>query len=248
MRFAIATLSLWCLMLGGAVGLPGSGPREEVDQRFTTKRTNTPTGIVFRSEYHARGDKESPPPYMRRMVFFPPKGMRYDTSVPARCTASDAELQVQGPEACPPKSIIGEGETEGSFRYPVADDLEFHRFWHRVYIANNAGEQILLIKAEGYSVIRGKIRRNGSIVFNPPTCFPTPPGGCVDDYIIQLKNSTSIPRYTRRINGRLRSYATTPRHCPERGWWRTVVRFVWADGAVDNVVTRQPCRRRASRS
>jgi hypothetical protein len=243
-RFAVPAILIWGLMLSGAFALPGQGPRETVDQRFTTQRTSTPTGLLMRSEYHAPGDREGAPPYMRRMVFYPPGNMHYDTRVPARCTAPDAVLQVQGPEACPPKSLIGIGETEGIFMVPGPDALEFHRFWHRLYVLNNTNEQILLVKSEGYTVIRGKIRRDGAIVFEPTTCFPSPPNGCADDYIIQLKNSTRIPRITRRINGRLRSYARTPRHCPHRGSWRSVARFVWADGSVDNVVTRQPCRRR----
>jgi hypothetical protein len=128
--------------------------------------------------------------------------------------------------------------------FPVANDVQFHRFHHDLFVLNNTNEQILLVKSEGYTVMRGHIRRDGAVVFNPTTCFPTPPGGCVDDYIIQLKNSTNVPRLTRRINGRLHSYATTPRGCPRSGSWRTVVRFVWGDSSVDNVVTRQPCRRR----
>ena len=244
-RGSTVLISTICAAIGcaTAVALPGEGPRETVDQRFTTKQANKPTGLYFKAEYHAPGDREGAPPYLRRMVVYPPRGMRYDTKVPPRCTAPDAVLQVEGPEACPPKSIIGVGETEGIFMYPVADNLEFHRFWHRIHVANNANEQIILVKAEGYSVIRGHIRRNGSIVYNPPTCFPTPPGGCVDDYIIQLKTLTKVRRITRRINGRLRSYAKTPRHCPRVGYWRTLVRYVWADGNVDNVITRQPCRR-----
>src|SRR5687767_14101245 len=111
--FAASAIVFWALMLSAAIALPGEGPRETVDQRFTTKQPGTPTGLYFKAEYHAPGDKEGAPPYLRRMVVFPPRGMRYDTRVPARCTASEAQLQMEGPEACPPKSIIGIGETEG---------------------------------------------------------------------------------------------------------------------------------------
>ena len=47
-------------------------------------------------------------PYMRRMTFYPPAGMRHDTSVPEQCTASDFELSMNGPAACPEGSLIGE--------------------------------------------------------------------------------------------------------------------------------------------
>jgi hypothetical protein len=47
---------------------------------------------------------------------------------------------------------------------------------------NNANEQIVLIKAEGYAVVRGRVDPDGSIEFNSPTCFPEPPvAGCLDN-------------------------------------------------------------------
>jgi hypothetical protein len=127
--------------------------------------------------------------------------------------------------------------------FPVANDIEFHNFFHHTFLLNNAHEQILLVHSEGYTVVRGHIRRDGAVVFHTPACFPAPPGGCVDDYIIQLKTTTNLPRITRRINGHTRVYARTPRYCPRRGSWRTVVRFFWADGNTDSVATHQPCRR-----
>jgi hypothetical protein len=182
---------------------------------------------------------------MRRMVVHAPRGMRYDTSVPKRCTASDAELQLRGPDACPPGSRIGRGNTEGIFEVPFSQGSEFHRYRHRMYLLNNTNEQIVLVESEGFSVIRGRIRRDGAVVFTPTTCFPSPPGGkCADDYIVQLGSTSNVRPYTRRIGGRLRSYATTPPRCPARGHWRSIVRFWWSDGSVDTVPTDQPCTRR----
>jgi hypothetical protein len=80
--------------------------------------------------------------------------------------------------------------------------------------------------------------------FDPPTCFPVPPTGqCLDDYVLQLKASTVLPPYTRSSGGRVRSYATTPPECPAQGYWASTVRFWWADGSVDSVVSKQPCER-----
>jgi hypothetical protein len=84
----------------------------------------------------------------------------------------------------------------------------------------------------------------GSRLGEPPTCFPSiPPGQCLDDHIIQLKTSTFLPPYTKTADGRVRSYATTPPKCPAKGHWRTTVQFSWADGSVDDVVTKQRCKR-----
>jgi hypothetical protein len=236
--------ALFVLWVVGAAGQPGTGPRETVDQTFTTTRPNSPTGFGFSASYHAAGDPQGAPPYMRRMVFYPPRGLRYDTSVPARCTASDTELQVMGPTACPPGSRLGRGPVEGLIMEPFAHDFVFDHFKHPTYVLNNTNEQIVLIESEGFTVVRGHIRPDGSMDWVLPACFPTPPGGhCVDDYIIQLKTISKLAPYTRTSGGRLRSYATTPPRCPARGYWQTTVRYWWANGSVDSVATKQPCRR-----
>jgi hypothetical protein len=242
-----AGLLLAALLALGALSaavsaLPGNGPRETINQTFTTTRPGSPTGFGFSASYHAVGDKQAPPPYLRRMVFYPPRGLRYDTSVPPRCSASDPQLQLMGPAACP-GSVLGRGTVEGLIMEPFAHDFVFDHFKHPIYILNAKAEQILLVHSEGFTVVRGHFRRDGSLNWVLPSCFPSPPGGkCVDDYVVQLKTNSSLRPYTRKVAGRLRSYGTTPSGCPHRGYWRTTVRHWWSDGSVDTVATKQPCR------
>jgi len=222
-----------------AFAQPASGPRETVDQSFTTTRPNAPTGLGFSGVYHAAGDPKGEPPYMRKMVFYPPPGMRYDTSVPDRCSAPDAALEAMGPDACPAGSRLGTGTTDGVFYAPVTHAFVFDRFHHDLYVLNSADGQILLVKSEGYTVLHGHLRPDGSMEFDPPTCFPAPPTGCADDYVLQTKSSTFLPAYTKGT----RAYATTPPTCPRQRYWQTTIRYWWADGSVDTVVSRQPCTR-----
>ncbi|MEA2376052.1 MAG: hypothetical protein QOD53_2515, partial [Thermoleophilaceae bacterium] len=161
-----------------------------------------------------------------------------------RCTASDLELEARGPDACPAGSRIGGGSVEGLFEEPVGHDFLVDHYKHTADVMNGAGQQIVLIKSEGYTVVRGRFRPDGSIEFVPTTCFPAPPaGGCADDYIRQLKASSLTPAYTRTSGGRVRSYATTPPRCPARRYWRMGVRFWWSDGSVDSLVNKEPCTR-----
>ena len=244
---ALLLIGMAVISATAATAQPGTGPRERIDQRFTTARPDTPTGIRFTAAYHAPGDAKAPPPYLRRMVFYPPRGMRYDTRVPDRCPASDAVLQTMGPSACPAGSLLGTGTTEGVFQYPFAHDFVFDHFRHHVDVLNNTSEQIVLIQSEGWTVVRGRIRPDGAIDWRLPTCFPANPAGdCADEYIIQLKNATRLAPLTKRVRGEVRSYATTPPRCPARGYWQTTVRYWWADGAVDSVPTKQPCVAAAS--
>jgi hypothetical protein len=249
-RTTLLLCALAALSPNVAAAQPGSGPRETVDQRFTTTRPSAPTGVSFAATYHAAGNKKGNPPYLVRMVFYPPRGFRYDTSVPDRCSAPDPVLEALGPDACPAGSRLGRGRVEGIFYEPIGHDFVFDRYKHDVDVMNNANEQIILVKAEGYSVVRGRVRPDSSIEFTPPTCFPTPPTGqCLDDYVLQLKSSASLPAYKRTTNGFVRSYATTPPKCPAAGYWRSTIRIWWRNGAVDSVVTKQPCRRpRGSRA
>jgi hypothetical protein len=241
----LAALSL--LSAQAAIAQPGTGPRETVNQRFTAKKPGAVTGLGFKATFHEAGDPGGSPPYLERMVIDPPRGMRYDTRVPAQCSATDAELQAMGPGACPSGSRLGTGRAEGIFQVPVANGFTFDHFKHPTVMLNNTDEQILLVHSEGYTVARGEMRPNGSMVWNLPTCFPAPPTGCVDEYIVQLKTAIAIAPYKRTVNGHVRSYAKTPRKCPKRGFWRTKVQISWSNGKVDHVVSKQPCRDRRGR-
>lgn len=238
-RAVVLALFASALWAGAAVAEPVSGPRETVDETFTTDQPAAPTGLGFTGRYHAAGDENGNPPYMRRMTFTFPPGMRVDTSVPGRCTATDVELEARGPDACPADSRIGEGTAEGLFYAPLTHSFVFDHYTHHVDVMNNADEQILLVQSEGWTVVRGHLQPDGSIEFNAPTCFPAPPSGdCADDYILQLASSTSIPEFTRPDG---RSYATTPATCPASGYWEATIAFWWADGTSDSVASQQAC-------
>jgi len=216
---------------------PVSGPHETVENSLTTTQPGAASGFSFTGTYHAAGDTGANPPYMRKMIFYSPPGMRYDTTVPERCSASDIELEIRGVAACPAGSRLGGGTTTTSFlgRYPstIAVDL-----------FNNTGEEVILARSPLVSTVaRGHILSDGSIEFASPTCFPSVgPAGCPIDDVLQLKSTLTVPAYTRPSDGA--SYLTTPLTCPAKGAWRTPVRLWWADGSVDTLVTEQPCARR----
>src|SRR4051795_1203477 len=131
-RLAAAVSVVTCLVVAApAAAQPVSFPHGATDQQFTTAQPGAPSGFTFTGTYHAAGDPAGEPPYMRRMVFDSPPGTRYDTTVPDRCTASDAELQLQGPTACPAGSVLGKGHSENRFM-GQSSTVE-------MYLLNNAG-------------------------------------------------------------------------------------------------------------
>jgi hypothetical protein len=237
-RFASAfsvLVAAIAVLAAPAAAAPVSGPHEVVDNQLTTTQPDASAGFHYTGRYHAAGDPSGDPPYMRRMISYSPPGMRFDTSVPDRCTASDLELALRGVAACPPGSRIGGGTVDGKFM-GSANTLD-------VDFLNNTDEQIIVARSPLFaSVSRGTIHPDGSVEFASPTCFPAlQPPGCPVDNALQLGSDITVAPLTRTVDGESRSYLTTPPSCPEAGHWETPIRFWWADGSVDTVVTRQPC-------
>jgi hypothetical protein len=221
---------------GCSAAAPASGPHETLDSSFTTTQPNAPAGFGFHGRYHAAGDPAGDPPYMRKMIFYIPPGLRYDTSVPDRCSASDLELAISGAAACPAGSRLGGGTSTTKFlgQFPSTLTVDF---------LNNTDEQIILARSPGLATVaRGRIHPDGTVEWASPTCFPTvQPVGCPVDDVLQLESSISVAPYTRSSGGVVRSYLTTPPTCPAVGHWETPIRLWWADGSVDTVTTEQPC-------
>jgi hypothetical protein len=236
MRRALLTAGLLVMALAGAGGDAGAvnSRHGTLIDHFTTKRPGAPSGFHFVGRYHAAGDPDANPPYMRGMTFYSPPGLRYDTSVPDRCTAGNARIALLGPKACPPGSRLGGGTANGVFMNGFANRLDLDFF-------NARDEQIIVARSPLVaSVSRGRIRRDGAVEWHSPTCYPT--GGvvgCPVDNALQVSSDVTVKPYTR--GGR--SYMTTPPSCPRSGSWRLPIRLWWADGTVDTVVTKQACTR-----
>ena len=234
----VLTLGVAAAWPASAAGQPVSGRHGTIDQRNTTTRPNSPSGFSFVGAYHAAGNPQKDPPYMRRMTFYQPRGMRYDTSVPGRCTASDLQLEEFGRAACPPASRLGGGQIKGLWMGRIRSTFQMDMF-------NNAGEQVVVARTPYIAtVIRGRFSRDqSSVEWSSPTCWPTPPTGCPVDNALQLGAIQKVPPYTRRVRGVVRSYMTTPPSCPAAGYWKTPVRLWWADGTTDTMITKQRCTR-----
>jgi hypothetical protein len=230
------------LLLGLVVVLPPAAAAERVDfahgtidQTLTTTRPNAAAGFHFIGRYHAAGDPDAPPPYLRKMTGY--DNPRRDTSVPERCTASDLELAANGAAACPEGSRLGGGTADTLFMGSFPNRAEIEVF-------NNTAEQIMLVRSPVLTTVtRGRISPDGtSIEFTSPTCFPSH-AGCPVDNVLQVGSDVTMPPYTRSSGGTVRSYMTTPAKCPKSGRWTSTIRMWWADGSDDTIVIRQPCKR-----
>jgi hypothetical protein len=140
----------------------------------------------------------------------------------------------QGSKACPKRSAIGGGVVTVDTGIPgpgriVTADVRFF---------NNAtdrdGEFIYLNTVRGSgarTVIRADVRRRKTITRAGRLPGAPPDGGAIDKV-----NLTVAAVHSRRGN-----YVTTPRRCPARGFWRTRVRFTYADDVTQTVPDRTRC-------
>jgi hypothetical protein len=213
------------------------GPHEKVDISATTTKPGASTGFDWTATYHGSAGPRQDPPALRHLKIKLPRGTRYDTSVPGRCTATDKELMLLGQAACPASSRIGRSRATLKVLGGSPATYEGADF--------NADNQLIELFESGgrpLGVIRTYAR--GRILKGPvPTCLSggDPPSGCPSDQMVLLANQITIQPLSTGHRTARRNLATTPPTCPRSGRWRTPVRFAYSDGSVDRVVTRQPC-------
>jgi hypothetical protein len=234
---------LGLLWAAGAGGHPASASHEMVDLWTNTTHPGRSAALGYAARYHAAGNPHGDPPALRRLVIQLPRGTKIDTSVPARCTASDTELMAKGESACPAGARIGSGEATvrmvglGVTTYPTV-------------IYNAAGQMLELVKSGSQVVGVVHTYVHGTTLDGPvPTCIGggQPPSGCPFDQLTLLANHLRIvPRGVGRGRAR-RNYGTTPPKCPRSHRWLAPVTLYYADGSVDHVTPWARCTRRRAR-
>jgi hypothetical protein len=201
---------------------------------FDERHPNQSSGTTVDIDYRNPLDPAAKPPAVRRVVLVAARGARWDTSVPARCRASDAELVARGEAACPAASRVGKGTL--TIDSGLAGPL---RFIHaRVTFFNNTRQLIYLTTVEGLAlrtVIRASVRGR-RIVTDVPMLPGSPPDGGAIDVV-----HTRDPRVTVRRGQR--AYFTTPARCPRTRRWTNRITFTYADGTTQSTTSRTPCSR-----
>src|SRR5436305_1994129 len=95
------------IALGAAVFMGGAGtclaatPRQTAGLTFTAQTPGAPTGQTFTAEFQNPENPDQKPHAVARIVDHYPAGTVFDLNAAPHCTASDAELQVEGAAACP---------------------------------------------------------------------------------------------------------------------------------------------------
>lgn len=210
----------------------------QLQWRWDFKSTVTGSGSAVYLEADAT-DPDAPygkPMQDTRFVVTLPPGARIDTSVPARCSATDDQLKANGLTACPTRSRVGRGTAASIVGVgPPTDPVE-----QDIYAFNGRGTLIMVVTARGeqavQAVLRARIRRDRIIDVAIPQ-VPSPAGGTIALTIFHLK----LNRVVRAGGGA--AYITTPSSCPRSRRWRIVADIDFVDGSRRRVSDTSPCRR-----
>jgi len=235
LRYALlgstALVALCAVAIGGTAQGAEAGSYQTASFVFDQTKPDRSSGATFDVDYHNPSDPQGKPPAVRRVILEAAPGTRIDTSVPGRCTASDAELMLMGAQACPPGSRIGVGEATVDTGFPgpgrfLAVHIDFF---------NNTDQLIFLNTEQGTgarTVIRSRI--DGRRLITDAPVFPgTPPDGGALDVV-----HTQIPAYSAGRG----AYLSTPGACPPSGTWTNSMSFTYADGVTQTVTSPTPCR------
>lgn len=214
-----------------------SGAHGRIEVSTGTRATSAPTSLTYAARLHAARDPEREPPALRDLRIRLPAGMRIDTSLLPRCTASELTLRLLGERACPSAAKVGTGIATvrqvglGVATFPTA-----------IYNAPGDLLELILLGDRVVGVAHTYVR--GRTLDGPiPTCITggQPPRGCPFDQVILLANRLTV----RRISVGDRAYVRTPETCPRSRRWDFPTTLRFADGSLDRVVPRSRCARRA---
>jgi hypothetical protein len=208
-----------------------AGVRADYAQSFTTPVPGAPTGSDTQILYKHPSDPARKPIPVRREVFTFPSGTTYDEGVVPDCTASDLQLMVFGPPACPESSWMGGGQGDTSMAgFDDTEQAVDVNGW------DDAGVLVLLGGSHDIQPLRfvTRIHREGRVV---TVDVPRTPGGPPDGESA-LRRVHNV--FAARTLGD-RAYMRTPPTCPRSGAWTFKAEFTFADGAVEHAEHRMPC-------
>jgi len=208
---------------------------------YTSIRPGSVTGMVFDFHFHNRDDPSAKPPAVAQMVVRTPPGSRVDVNARPQCHASDIELRLEGPAACPSSAKVGTG-------LAIADSgrVGANHMMSTNDVVNFNGEDGVIGAAvdREYPFVKNvdhtRIAGNTST-----TVFPVFPGlPPPDSYTALVSIHAQFPPL---VGADRRPWARTPRTCPRAGYWTTTATFTYQDGAVESIQSHSRCKAKKPR-
>ena len=230
----VAALAL--LLALAVVPAAAAQQRQTATAGFTTTEPGAAAGTAI--DVQVRGaDANAKPPTLQRLIIDYPEGTGLDFTVPQTCRASDADLEAQGEQACPPGSVVSRGRLDTDSGSPggVPRHVE-----NRLTTFNGDGSGELITLAESDNpqtrVVSRAYVQGRRVVIEFPALPGNPPP---DPYLAYRRFALAGTPITKEG----RAFVTTPTACPSGGAWVTGLTFVYRDGAEQKLAPRSACRR-----
>jgi hypothetical protein len=222
------------LLLLPAAAVADSTPAADFDFKLSSERPGNLSGATLHILYKDPSDPDAKPSPLKTLVLTGPRGLRFDGSAVPACHATDDELRAQGRDACPRTSRVGDGSLSVMTGFgPPVDP-----FGTDVTLFNSGDGIIELVTQKGSNTTLG-IDRVTYTAPNELTAHPpSTPGGPPDG-----KSSVRELLFNyNAVRGRGgKAFITTPRDCPARGLWSSLLSFSTADGNSYRVSSTTTC-------
>jgi hypothetical protein len=221
----------------GDTSAPGSAGQFTL--RFTSRRPARATGALLQAVVHRSSPNAKPSP-LRSEVLDLPRGARFDGGAVLACHATDKQIDLLGPAACPHASEVGFGTLQAAMGSPLdpetADVTIFNWGQGTIEVVTVPGTNVTL------AIDRGNFTGPGELTNHPPRA----PGGPPD---FETSVSAVDFTYSNVGNGHGRSFITTPPSCPRSHLWISRIAYSTADGRSYHATSATPCvsPRRADR-
>jgi hypothetical protein len=231
-RSGLIGLALAALILAGAAPTAGAAtPPADFAFDFQTTTPGAPADaalhILYRDPENP-DDPEAQPPALTEVRIEAPAGTVFDGDALPACPATDGEIQLQGPSACPEDTVVGRGfgsveDTAAGGRY-VLDAVLF-----------NAGDAVIEVFTfqgtdQVAAVDRASYEGRNTMVLHPAVV----PG------ITEREFAWTYMATPPAATG---SFVTTPPRCPRSGVWESELEYSVTTGATYAVKDTTPCRR-----
>jgi hypothetical protein len=202
---------------------------------YTSARPGSVTGIVADFHYRNPDDPNAKPPAVAKLVVRTPPGSGIDVTARPQCHASDAELHVRGPDACPSSAKVG----------TALSIAESGRLGGHPMRATN---DVIMFNSED-GIIGAAVNRDFPFIKNfdrtrvagntSTTVFPAFPGlPPPDNYTAFISmHSELLPL----VGPGGRPWARTPPSCPRARYWTITATFTFHDGVIESIASRSPC-------
>jgi hypothetical protein len=217
-----------------STALAADSQASSIGLRFASKRPRTTSAMTLHIHYTKAGDPKAKPSPIRRIQIDAPAGTVFHTSTVPACTASDAQVMLLGPDACPSASRIG----GGTITVVTGFGAPFDPFASPTPVFNDGNGWLEISQTPSTPAVTIAVTRLAVTGSRIRGDIAASPGGPPDYQSAVSTVDLSFPVST--------GYITTPPTCPAAGRWITTGTFTFADGTTEIVRGGTPCARSSS--